>query len=81
MRYRFTTVNESVYIIDTDTKTWTRTDHTDKSGVLRSAGDPYRSYVYDGLGYPLRIYGAPLNPFADVREILTSPVMMMEEIR
>lgn len=75
-----TTLTGSVYRIDYELHTWERTEHTCLSGNVRTDGGMWTEVSLMGEGFPLVIYGPPLDPRLDHREITTSTVVKVEPI-
>lgn len=79
MIYEVTTKNGSVYRIDYDNKTWERLSETENSGPVRTEGGPWDEVLLVE-GFPMVIYGPPLDPKMDKRKITTSEVEKVERI-
>ena len=75
-----TTLTGSVYLIDYELHTWERTEHTPLSGKVRTDGGMWTEISLMGEGFPLIIYGPPLDVRLDHREITTSTVVNVKPI-
>jgi len=76
---RVTTYTGSVYVIDYEKKTWERVRETFLSGPVRTDGHgTWTRVALPGEGYPMAIYGPPVDPAMDMRVITTSKVTSIE---
>jgi len=75
------TYTGSVYRIDYDARTWERTQETSVSGAVRTGGrGTWTQIKLPGEGLPMIIYGPPVDPEMDIRQITTSMVTKIEEL-
>ena len=80
MIVQVTTLTGSVYSIDYELHTWERSEHTILSGDVRTDHGMWTDVSLMGEGFPLVIYGPPLDLRMDHREITTSTVGKVEPI-
>ena len=79
---RFETINGSLYELDETAGTWARRRPgklRDPLAPLRDEGAPMRGHSAVRLGAPVFIYGPPLRPEADFRQIETTEVARLLE--
>jgi hypothetical protein len=74
-----TTQNGSVYLIDHDKKTWTKTKETERSGLLRTPDGSFTS-VFIEMGRGMEILCPPFIEGAIARLIYTSDVVRVERL-
>lgn len=80
MIVKVTTYTGSVYRIDYDARTWERVGETSASGAVRTDGrGTWTELHLPGEGFPMTIWGPPVDPAMDMRQITTSPVTNIEE--
>jgi len=68
----------SIYKLNLEDKTWTRTQKSDASGVLRTETGTYIHIDGPALGHSMLLECPPINPPMR-RLIITSPVVKIEE--
>jgi hypothetical protein len=72
---KVTTLTGSTYLIDFGKKTWERVAETPDSGPVRTDGrGTWHALSGISEGFPMVIYGPPVDPAMAERRITTSPV-------
>lgn len=83
MIYRATTETGSVYVIDTETKTWHKERKPQYEGLLplRTSSGVFETINAIQIGMPITMTGKPLDPDATFRLITTSFVVALEKCK
>lgn len=80
MRITFTTRSGSKYVIDKTAMTWERQKAGVGSIYVRTQGGTLLEWPVVIVGSPVEMIGPPLeDPLADIRYILTTPVLTRVE--
>lgn len=79
MRITFTTRSGSKYVIDKTAMTWERQAAGEGSVYVRTQGGTLLQWPTVIVGSPVEIIGPPLDPAADIRFILTTPIVSVVE--
>lgn len=81
MIYRATTETGSIYVIDTEEKTWHKERQPNYTGLLplRTKSGVFKTIGAIRVGMPITMTGKPIDPEATFRLITTSFVVELEE--
>lgn len=82
MKITFTTKSGSIYVIekvDDETMTWKRMQAGEGSVYVRTESGTLLQWPVVTVGSSCELIGPPLNPLADIRYMLTTPVVSIQE--
>lgn len=79
MRITFTTHSGSKYVIDKTAMTWERQKAGEGSDYVRTQSGTLLQWPVVTVGSPVYMIGPPLDPVANIRFVLTTPVITRVE--